>query len=139
MTSSVVTPAPYVNTIAPVPLAPAYASNIISPPVMPIAQTIVPYPPVTPIVSPPYMSVMPQPPLVATVAPVASVASIPAISAVTPMVAPPLSTQIVAPTSVMGGNFASGGFNLFGDADPISPGYQSTPGIVSAVGPTRFM
>jgi hypothetical protein len=78
-------------------------------------------------------------PNVASVAPFAPVASIPAISAITPMVAPPLSTQIVAPTSVMGGNFSSGGFNLFGDADPITPGYQSTQGIVSAVGPTRFM
>lgn len=78
-----------------------------------------------------------QSPFVNSVAPISSVSPIPSISAVTPAITPPLSTQIVAPTSMMGGGFSSGGFNLFGDLDPITPGVQSTPGIVSAVGPTR--
>lgn len=42
--------------------------------------------------------------------------------------------------ALAGGVMATGvGRSGFGDVDPITPGYQTTPGIVSATGPTRVV
>lgn len=99
-------------------------------PITPMVESVMPIRPIPPMFAP-------SMPLVNSVAPMTSYASVPMISAITPPISAPIPTPIVAPTSVMGNEFMSGGFSLVGDVDPITPGLQSNPGVVTAVGPTR--
>ena len=77
---------------------------------------------------------------VASVAPISAPAvAVPGISTVAPYLNGPQQAKLIAPTSVLGTQgFSSGGFSLLGDADTITPGYQTAPGIVSATGLTQI-
>ncbi len=51
----------------------------------------------------------------------------------------PVATPVNIGASRFPGNLGPSPYGGFGDADPITPGIQTRPGVVSAVGPSRIV